>query len=277
MCQEWNTEVPARYLGVREADRGAARHFTTLAPTPAAPSGNAEERTGARRDPLRHERTDARREGSDLHPRTLRRRPRYPMRLFLLASALLLLYPCPPAQAQAIDLSEGWRFRTGNDTTWAAPTSADTAWAPIRVGVPWEEAGHPGYDGYGWYRTSVVVPAAWRTSGNAYLEEEGELWLRLGLIDGADVAYVNGHRVGATGRLPPDYYGDWATGARLPRPRRRRPLGRGEHGRRPDLRCRRRRRDGGGAVPARPPHLARLLHRRTPTRARRRHLPPSAP
>ena len=133
------------------------------------------------------------------------------MRRLLLASALLLLYPRPPAQAQAIDLSEGWRFRTGNDTTWTAPTSADTAWAPIRVGVPWEEAGHPGYDGYGWYRTSVVVPAAWRTSGNAYLEEGGELWLRLGFIDGADVAYVNGHRVGATGRLPPDYYGDWAT------------------------------------------------------------------
>jgi len=48
--------------------------------------------------------------------------------------------------------------------------------------------------GFVWYRCFVRVPAAW----------QGEsLRLVLGKIDDCDVTFVNGSRVGGTGRMPP--------------------------------------------------------------------------
>ena len=65
-----------------------------------------------------------------------------------------------PATTQALDIAEGWRFTKGDDPAWAQPEFDDSAWKPIDVGKPWEKAGHEGYDGYGWYRLRVSVPAA---------------------------------------------------------------------------------------------------------------------
>jgi len=89
-----------------------------------------------------------------------------------------------------------WRFRTGDDARYGAREYDEEAWETIPVPERWERAGHPGYDGFAWYRCrfSLPVAAAGRT---AYLE--------LGKIDDVDETFVNGVEVGQTGAFPPGF------------------------------------------------------------------------
>jgi hypothetical protein len=95
-----------------------------------------------------------------------------------------------------------WRFRTGDDPGYAAREYDESAWETIAVPGNWEDAGHPGYDGFAWYRTRFTVPAATAPAG-------GRVVLELGKVDDADETYLNGVKLGATGDFPPDYRGDW--------------------------------------------------------------------
>jgi len=103
----------------------------------------------------------------------------------------------------SIDLTEGWIFRRGDDPGWTAPNLDRTGWSPIKVGTPWQSAGHEGYNGWGWYRTRVVIPAAMRDDP-VYARTKTVL-LALGPVDDCDQTFVNGSLVGETGRMPPDY------------------------------------------------------------------------
>jgi len=100
----------------------------------------------------------------------------------------------------SMPLDTGWIMKTGDHPDWAAVGLDDGGWLPIRTGFPWEEAGHPDYDGYAWYRIRFTIPELWRPK-----EEHGFLCLSLGFIDDADETYWNGIRIGATGVMPPDY------------------------------------------------------------------------
>ena len=90
---------------------------------------------------------------------------------------------------------------------WAVVGSAPGAlgapapeWQAIRVPGFWENQNPQlaGYDGFAWYRCFVKVPK----------EAAGQPpWLELGRVDDCDEAFVNGHRVGATGTMPPNYDG----------------------------------------------------------------------
>jgi len=87
----------------------------------------------------------------------------------------------------------------------ALAASPRTDWVPTRLPRMWEEAFPKelaGYDGFAWYRCFVKVPKDW--SGQ-------QLKLELGSIDDCDEAYFNGTKVGAVGRMPPDYKGDSGT------------------------------------------------------------------
>ncbi|NCF94200.1 MAG: hypothetical protein GWQ05_25060 [Verrucomicrobiaceae bacterium] len=44
---------------------------------------------------------------------------------------LLLALAWLATTRQALDLSQGWRFITGDDVTWAKPEFDDSAWKPI--------------------------------------------------------------------------------------------------------------------------------------------------
>lgn len=114
-----------------------------------------------------------------------------------------------PATSHALDISQGWRFTKGDDPAWAQPEFDDSAWKPIDVGTPWEKAGHDGYDGYGWYRLRVRVPAA--ASEGAYFKQYQRLTLLLGAVDDVDVTYFNGVEVGRTGSAPEDTKGHYET------------------------------------------------------------------
>jgi cephalosporin-C deacetylase-like acetyl esterase len=128
-------------------------------------------------------------------------------KLKTLAAAALLLLALTPAMSPALDIGEGWRFHTGDETVWAAPDFDDGAWKPIEVGTPWEKAGYEEYDGYAWYRLRVVVPEA--LSEGAYFKHYQKLSLSFGAVDDVDVTYFNGVEVGRTGSVPDDVSGYW--------------------------------------------------------------------
>jgi hypothetical protein len=102
-----------------------------------------------------------------------------------------------------LDLRGSWKFELGDDVRWAEPGYDDKKWATVKVPGAWEDQGFPGYDGFAWYRKRIQIPPGWRTK---------RLYLGLGAIDDADEVYVNGHFMGFSGRMPPDYvtaYNTW--------------------------------------------------------------------
>jgi sialate O-acetylesterase len=56
--------------------------------------------------------------------------------------------------------------------------------------------GFNGYNGYAFYRKKVTVPAGLKGRN---------LYLNLGYIDDVDEVYINGRKIGSTGRFPPYY------------------------------------------------------------------------
>lgn len=107
------------------------------------------------------------------------------------------------------EVSEGWKFSTGDDKQWSDPAFDDSGWEPIDVGAPWEEQGHKDYNGYGWYRLSLRLPAKFRD--NPDFKEFGTLILSLGKIDDVDQTWWNGALIGQTGHMPENYGTSWST------------------------------------------------------------------
>lgn len=72
---------------------------------------------------------------------------------------------------------------------WRTPELTDAVWAHISLPGLWEAGPLPDFDGVVWFRKTVEVPA----------ESNGKpASLQLAMIDDADVAYVNGVKVGST-------------------------------------------------------------------------------
>ena len=66
------------------------------------------------------------------------------------------------AAHDSLPLNRHWVMKTGDNPAWAQPEFKVDDWRPIEVGLPWEEAGYEGYDGYAWYRLTFAVPADWK-------------------------------------------------------------------------------------------------------------------
>jgi len=92
-------------------------------------------------------------------------------------------------------LDRTWLFKKGDDPAWKEPDLDIRDWAPIPIGIRWEDAGYQDYDGYGWYRLKFTIPEEW---------VPGPMVLELGKIDDADATYMNGKLIGTTGKFPPD-------------------------------------------------------------------------
>jgi len=123
-------------------------------------------------------------------------------RLFLAASAALIFITS--SFSQSIVPAE-WKFITGDKTEYIDSAMNDYWWEDISPLELWESQGFSGYDGFAWYRVKVVVPVSMKRNAFRY---DG-LMLSLGKIDDSDVTYFNGHEVGSTGKMPPDYSGAW--------------------------------------------------------------------
>ncbi len=111
---------------------------------------------------------------------------------------VLLTFLAVPAFAQGADsvaLDGPWRFRAGDAAAWASPALDDAGWRTLQVPGEWE-TGLGDYDGFGWYRREVRLPAGLR---------EAPVGLRFGTVGDAFEVYWNGVRVGTRGRMPPDF------------------------------------------------------------------------
>ncbi len=94
-----------------------------------------------------------------------------------------------------------WRFSLdpegqGRARGWFRPSFDDSSWKTIPIGVWWENAGFPDYDGWAWYRTRVHVPGRYRGR---------RIDLFFGAVDGDAMVYVNGllagaHKLGKDGK-----------------------------------------------------------------------------
>lgn len=78
---------------------------------------------------------------------------------------------------------------TAQPAPWFSPDAATTDWPTMNLPTTWEDAGHDGFDGLGWFRRSFDLPAGW--AGH-------DLELRLGAVDDIDTTWVNGRQVGST-------------------------------------------------------------------------------
>jgi sialate O-acetylesterase len=109
--------------------------------------------------------------------------------------------PGTPEHAAALAKWEAEAFyqdpgNQGEGMGWAKPDADLGDWQPMRLPQHWEATGL-NIDGAVWFRRTVTVPAAW--AGR-------DLTLSLGPIDDFDVTYVDGERVGATGKEVRDSY-----------------------------------------------------------------------
>ena len=112
--------------------------------------------------------------------------------------------PDPPGKWRALD--GPWRFRAGDDPSSADPKTDDRSWDRITlvsrpdsrdgdVGIPgyldgWRARGHPGLEGYGWYRRQLSLP-----------QQDDLVLLGPPSVDDGYEMYWNGHRIGGIGRL----------------------------------------------------------------------------
>jgi sialate O-acetylesterase len=103
------------------------------------------------------------------------------------------------------DLSGRWKFKTGDDKSWAESAFDDSQWQQLKVPLLWDVQGYKDYDGFAWYRVTFRVPADLANH---------RLILLLGRIDDMDEAYLNGELIGRTGRMrrglsSNDIRGEW--------------------------------------------------------------------
>lgn len=104
-----------------------------------------------------------------------------------------------------VDLAgTGWKFTTGDDPAWSAPSFSDTGWRDWSVPDNWgDHTDLSSYDGFAWYRKTFTLPA--RPAGVT----DSAVVAALGKIDDADAAYLNGTAIGSTGGFPPNFDSTW--------------------------------------------------------------------
>ncbi|MGH8132462.1 MAG: TIM-barrel domain-containing protein, partial [Steroidobacteraceae bacterium] len=102
----------------------------------------------------------------------------------------------PPQGSFDLDISRVWRFSAdphdqGLEHHWYAADHEPSRWKPIRVGLPWQEQGYRGYQGVGWYRASVRLPARLPAKLYLYLGEVGKSY-RI-FVNGKEAAHSQVH------------------------------------------------------------------------------------
>jgi sialate O-acetylesterase len=94
--------------------------------------------------------------------------------------------------APVLSLEGMWRFATGDGMERKDPGYDDSRWKEIVVPGFWETQGFAGFDGRAWYRKKFRAPGSLKGT---------RLVLVAGKIDDLDEVYLNGTRIGRTGRI----------------------------------------------------------------------------
>ncbi|MCG8697319.1 MAG: beta galactosidase jelly roll domain-containing protein [Bacteroidales bacterium] len=125
-----------------------------------------------------------------------RRNPNICIVLVVLLSTISQLTFAQPELELFKNLKGQWKFSVGDDMLWAQPNFDDSDWDAIYVPGMWENKGYKEYNGYAWYRKTFKLPK---------LPINHHYVLVLGKVDDADEVFVNGKKVGQTGRFFPNY------------------------------------------------------------------------
>jgi cephalosporin-C deacetylase len=115
---------------------------------------------------------------------------------------LLFLFTSLIASSQNL-IDNQWQFSLGDSLKWKEANYNSAGWKTIKSGRTWEEQGYANYDGYAWYRKSVLISSKFKKET---VKQKGII-LNLGTIDDADQIYFNGKLLGETGKFPPNYVG----------------------------------------------------------------------
>jgi beta-galactosidase/beta-glucuronidase len=94
-----------------------------------------------------------------------------------------------------LDINADWRFSTdpqqqGEAQGWMQPGFDDKTWQAAATGASWESLLGADYDGMGWYRRKVQIPAEWAG---------GRIRLVCAGVDDAYTVWVNGRRMQSHG------------------------------------------------------------------------------
>ncbi len=94
-----------------------------------------------------------------------------------------------------MDISTDWIFQVdpsnqGMAQGWSQTEYDDSSWPRMAKATMWEQAGYPKYDGYGWFRKWVELPAKMQT---------GKVFLSFGGVDDEYELYINGKMVAKYG------------------------------------------------------------------------------
>jgi DUF1680 family protein len=120
------------------------------------------------------------------------------MRLITISAIILgvIAISCNPRQqsTDSIDISMGWKFRTGDSSAFALPDYDDRPWLPVQTGDYWENQGSVDYDGTAWYRLHIIIPSGIKNSNSI----TKAVRISLGRISDSDVTYLNGKMIGST-------------------------------------------------------------------------------
>lgn len=93
------------------------------------------------------------------------------------------------------DLSGVWKFSVGDQLDWKEADYPANHWQEVVVPAMWDSYGFKDYDGFGWYRREFELPASL---------ENDRLILLMGRIDDLDEVYLNGEKIGRTGKIYSD-------------------------------------------------------------------------
>ncbi len=114
----------------------------------------------------------------------------------LLTCTLLVLSCLRHPDTESVQLAGRWKFMTGDDLSWATPSFNDAAWGTIDPKIVWEDQGFKKYNGFAWYRSTVLLRSPMKTGAGA----TDSLRLSLGRIDDCDQVFLNGQLIGENGR-----------------------------------------------------------------------------
>jgi len=103
---------------------------------------------------------------------------------------------------EELNISNGWKFHSGDNPAFAKPDFNDKDWENINVGVCWERQGYANFDGVAFYRLSVVIPESLKKKNNFF----NGLLISLGRIDDEDITYFNGNEIGRTNLYTSERY-----------------------------------------------------------------------
>ncbi len=110
-------------------------------------------------------------------------------------AALLDAHVHPRRLAPLLD----WKFSTdpenqGEAKGYHQPAFDDSSWATLSTTAFWEKQGYKDYDGYGWYRRTLTVPAEW--------QKHNKIILHFGAVDESFRLYIDGKLVKKWGYDP---------------------------------------------------------------------------